>query len=328
MSGGPPDRLTAVALRAVDADPAPHPLRRLELLLPDGSRRGYGVGRRAAGRARGARLGVPAPARALAAPRARRGIPGREWQTPDLVGLLELFADNYAPIAGEGALGALARLRGLVPRPRLPHGLHASRQDVQAHYDLSNEFFELWLDPSLTYSCAVFETPDQSLEDAQQHKYGCSATGSRSAPSTICSRSARGWGGMAIHAARERGCRVTTTTISRAQHELASQRVVEAGLSDRVRGARARLPQLTGRYDRIVSIEMLEAIGHDQLPTTSARSTGCSRRAASSRCIGFLGIPLSFIAYHWTPADELGELERLDYVASLQVPEAERRVVV
>ena len=92
---------------------------------------------------------------------------------------------------------------------------------MQAHYDLSNEFFELWLDPSLTYSCAIFEEPDQTLADAQQHKYHqlCDRLDLR--PEHHLLEIGSGWGGMAIHAARERGCRVTTTTISNAQHELA-----------------------------------------------------------------------------------------------------------
>ena len=118
------------------------------------------------------------------------GFQAGEWRTPDLVGLLELLADNYTPIAGEGPLAALSRLRGLVPRPRLRHGLRASEQDVQAHYDLSNEFFALWLDPSLTYSCAVFEEPDSRSRRRSSTSTACCATASGSRPTTTCSRSA------------------------------------------------------------------------------------------------------------------------------------------
>ena len=264
---GPPDRVEALALRAVDAILRRIRSGRLELLLPDGSRRVYGP-----------RSGRPATLEVLDWQFLRRlarsprlalgeGYQAHEWQSPDLVGLLELFADNYAPIAGEGALGALARVRGLIPRPRLPHGLHASRQDVAAHYDLSNAFFELWLDPSLTYSCAVFESPEQSLADAQQRKYRLLCDRLALGPEHHLLEIGTGWGGMAIHAARERGCRVTTVTISRAQYELAVDRVAEAGLSDRIEVLERDYRTLTGQYDRIVSIEMLEAIGHDQLPT-------------------------------------------------------------
>jgi cyclopropane-fatty-acyl-phospholipid synthase len=266
-SAGPPDRVAALALRGVDAILRRIRSGRLELVLPDGSRRSYGH-----------ELDAPAWLEVLDWAFLRRfarsprlalgeGFQAHEWETPDLVGLLELFADNYAPIAGEGALGALARVRGLIPRPRLPHGLHASRQDVQAHYDLSNAFFELWLDPSMTYSCAVFESPEQSLEDAQQRKYRLLCDRLALGPEHHLLEVGTGWGGMAIHAARERGCRVTTTTISKAQHELASRRVIEAGIEDRVEVLERDYRTLTGRYDRIVSIEMLEAIGHDQLPT-------------------------------------------------------------
>jgi cyclopropane-fatty-acyl-phospholipid synthase len=267
MTSGPPDRVTAVALRAADLV-----LRRirsggLELVLPDGSRRAYGPmgGRRAELEV----LEWGFLRRLARSPRVAlgEGFQAGEWQTADLVGLLELLADNYTPIAGEGPLAAFSRLRGLVPRPRLRHGLRASEQHVQAHYDLSNDFFALWLDPSLTYSCAVFEEPDQSLEDAQQHKYRllCDRLGLTAEHHLL--EIGTGWGGMALHAARERGCRVTTTTISDAQHELASRRIAEAGLSDRVELLRLDYRKLAGRYDRIVSIEMLEAIGHDQLPT-------------------------------------------------------------
>ena len=267
MTPDRPDPVAALALRAADAILRRIRSGRLVLVLPDGSSRSYGLEGEAP-----ARLEVLDWAflrRLAGAPRLAlgEGFQAREWQTPDLVGLLELFADNYAPIAGEGALGALAKMRGLVPRPRLPRGLHASRQDVEAHYDLSNAFFELWLDPSMTYSCAVFETPEQSLADAQQDKYRLLCDRLALGPEHHLLEIGTGWGGMAIHAARERGCRVTTTTISPAQHELASRRVVEAGVSDRVEVLERDYRTLGGRYDRIVSIEMLEAIGHDQLPT-------------------------------------------------------------
>ncbi|MEO9177226.1 MAG: cyclopropane-fatty-acyl-phospholipid synthase family protein [Gaiellales bacterium] len=262
-----PGQLTALTLRAVDAVLQKIRFGQLELRLPDGSRRSYGQEGGAT-----AELEVLDWAflrRLVRAPRIAlgEGFQAREWQSPDLVGLLELLADNFTPIAGEGLLGSLSRLRGHVPRPRLPRGLHLSAKHVQAHYDLSNDFFELWLDPSLTYSCAVFEEPDQSLADAQGHKYHQLCDHLDLRPEHHLLEIGTGWGGMAIYAARERGCRVTTTTISNAQHELATQRVAEAGLADRVQVLKRDYRLLEGSYDRIASIEMLEAIGHDQLPT-------------------------------------------------------------
>jgi cyclopropane-fatty-acyl-phospholipid synthase len=265
---GPPDRVTAIALRAADAVLQRIRTGRLELALPDGTTRTYGPSDHPC-RARMEVVDWAFLRRLARSPRVAlgEGFQAGEWHSPDLVCLLETFASNYTPIAGEGPLAVLGRLRGYVPRPRRPRGLRASAADVQAHYDLSNEFFELWLDPSLTYSCAVFESPEQSLDDAQQHKYSllCDRLGLTSDHHLL--EIGTGWGGMAIHAARERGCRVTTTTISDAQHALALRRVADAGLADRVQVLKRDYRELTGRFDRIVSIEMLEAIGHEQLPT-------------------------------------------------------------
>jgi cyclopropane-fatty-acyl-phospholipid synthase len=262
-----PDTVGALALRTLDALLRRIRVGRLELVLPDGSRRSYG---RAGGLT--GELEVLDWAflhRLVRAPRIAlgEGFQEREWRSPDLVALLEVLADNYAEITGAGLLGAWTEVRGRIPRPRLPRGLQLSARHVRAHYDLSNEFFALWLDPSLTYSCAIFDDPAQSLADAQQHKYHrlCELLDLR--PEHHLLEVGTGWGGMAIHAARERGCRVTTTTISNAQHELASRRVAEAGLADRVDVLKVDYRLLEGTFDRIVSIEMLEAIGHDQLPT-------------------------------------------------------------
>jgi cyclopropane-fatty-acyl-phospholipid synthase len=260
-------QLTSLTLAAADLVLRRIRFGQLELHLPDGSRRSYGVpgGRAAVLEVREwafLRRLVRTPRVALG-----EGFQAGEWQSPDLVGLLELLADNYTPIAGEGPLAMMGRLRGLIPRPRLPRGERLAARDVQAHYDLSNEFFELWLDPSLTYSCAIFESPGQSLADAQQHKYRQLCDRLALGPEHHLLEIGTGWGGMAIHAARERGCRVTTTTISAAQHELATSRVAEAGLADRIEVLQRDYRTLTGQYDRIVSIEMLEAIGHEQLPT-------------------------------------------------------------
>ena len=243
MIGGPPDRVTAVALLAADAVLRRIRSGRLELVLPDGSRRSYGA---TGGRQAELEVLDWAFLRRLArSPRVAlgEGFQAGEWQTPDLVGLLELLADNYNPIAGEGPLAALSRLRGLVPRPRLRHGLRSSQQDVQAHYDLSNEFFALWLDPSLTYSCAVFEEPDQSLEEAQQHKYRLLCDRLELGSHHHLLEIGSGWGGMALHAARTRGCRVTTDhDLDRAARARVAAR--RRGRSRRPRGgARARLPQ-------------------------------------------------------------------------------------
>ena len=195
------------------------------------------------------------------------GYMAGEWRTSDLVGLFELIARNAEHVFDGSVLGPLARAARALPRlPRLP-SLRRSERDVQAHYDLGNEFFELFLDDSLTYSAGIFDRPGMSLADAQQAKFARLCNHLRLGPEHHLLEIGSGWGAMAIHAARERGCRVTTVTISRAQHALATRRVHEAGLAERVEVRYLDYRLVQGRFDRVVSIEMIEAIGHRQFPT-------------------------------------------------------------
>jgi cyclopropane-fatty-acyl-phospholipid synthase len=188
------------------------------------------------------------------------------WSSDDLVGVVRVLARNAR------AFGALERRAGLArPALRLLHWLRdnhrrGSRRNVAAHYDLGNEFFATFLDPTLTYSSAIFEHPGATLEEAQRAKYEriCRKLGLTERHHVL--EIGTGWGGFAIHAAKTRGCRVTTTTISRAQLALAKERVAAAGLSDRVVLLDADYRDLTGTYDRLVSIEMIEAVGHRHLP--------------------------------------------------------------
>ena len=195
------------------------------------------------------------------------GYQAGEWTASDLPGLFRLFIRNEGPVLREGTLGALNRLVALRPTIELPRGLRRSEQDIHAHYDLGNEFFALWLDESLTYSSAFYADPASSLADAQQAKYRRLAEATRVGPDDHVLEIGSGWGGNAIHLARERGCRVTTITISREQHDEASRRVAEAGLSDRVDVRYQDYRTLEGSFSRVVSIEMIEAIGHRQFPT-------------------------------------------------------------
>ena len=141
--------------------------------------------------------------------------------------------------------------------------LEGSRRNIAAHYDLGNEFFELFLDPTLTYSSAIFDRPDVSLEQASIAKYDRLCRKLDLGPDDHLLEIGTGWGGMAIHAARTYGCRVTTTTISQEQYDLAKQRVAAAGLADRVEILFEDYRNLRGRYDKLVSIEMIEAVGSD-----------------------------------------------------------------
>ncbi len=190
------------------------------------------------------------------------------WDCDDLVALVRLLVRNRDLLDGMETGGA--RLGGLAMK--LLHALHrntraGSRRNIAAHYDLGNELFRLFLDDNLMYSSAIFATPDESLESASARKLDRICRKLDLRPSDHVIEIGTGWGGFALHAARHYGCRVTTTTISKEQHALASERIAAAGLSDRVTLLLQDYRDLTGRYDKLVSIEMIEAIGHQYLDT-------------------------------------------------------------
>ncbi len=137
-----------------------------------------------------------------------------------------------------------------------------SRKNIEAHYDLGNDFFKLFLDDTLTYSCGIFESEQTDLREASVAKYDrlCQKIDLR--PEDHVLEIGTGWGGFAIHAVRNYGCRVTTTTISPQQHALAAERIHEAGLDDRITLLLEDYRDLEGQYDKLVSIEMIEAVGH------------------------------------------------------------------
>jgi cyclopropane-fatty-acyl-phospholipid synthase len=184
------------------------------------------------------------------------------WETDDLVALIRIAARELRDLEGLcGAVarprGALHRLRRLVPENTRP----AARANISAHYDLGNDLFAAFLDERMMYSCAYFPSASATLEEAQLAKLKRICSRLRLGPDTHLLEIGTGWGGLAVHAAREHGCRVTTTTISRRQHETAARRVREAGLEDRVTVLLEDYRDLRGRYDRLVSVEMIEAVG-------------------------------------------------------------------
>ncbi|HEX4732537.1 MAG TPA: cyclopropane-fatty-acyl-phospholipid synthase family protein [Solirubrobacterales bacterium] len=191
------------------------------------------------------------------------------WETDDLVALIQIAARGLsrqhhglsAAIARSRA--AFHRVRGLVPE----NTRGGARANISAHYDLGNDLFRSFLDPTMMYSCAYFPSEDASLEEAQLTKLDRICERLQLGPDTHLLEIGTGWGGMAIHAARTTGCQVTTTTISRAQHELATKRVREAGLEDRITILLEDYRDLTGTYDRLVSIEMIEAVGWQYFDT-------------------------------------------------------------
>ena len=189
-----------------------------------------------------------------------------DWETDDLTAVVRLLARNQAALQNlNGGLARWAR-----PSLALFHALRrntrsGSRKNIAAHYDLGNDFFELFLDPTLTYSAGVFETPDTSMEVASAAKYDRICRKLALCPDDHVLEIGTGWGGFALHAAGRYGCRVTTTTISQRQHELATRRIEAAGLGRLVTVLRSDYRDLRGRYDKLVSIEMIEAVGHQHL---------------------------------------------------------------
>jgi len=189
-----------------------------------------------------------------------------DWDSDDLVALIELAAHNEAglgrAIEGRSWAQALNRAYHLLRR----NTRSGARRNIAAHYDLGNDFYRLWLDPSMTYSAALFAGPGETLEDAQARKYARMAEMADLRPEHEVLEIGCGWGGFCLWAAREIGCRVTAVTISQAQYDFARARIAAAGLGDRVELRLQDYRDLRGRYDRIVSIEMLEAVGERYWP--------------------------------------------------------------
>jgi len=239
---------------------------RLDLTLSDGSRH------RIDGKSPG-----PAAAMAVLDPRLARRLVVKgpmgfaeaymagEFDTPDLEALLRLAALNQGQIqealAGRWYGRVLGKLRHAMNR----NTRAGSRRNIRAHYDLGNEFYRLWLDPSMTYSSAVFGQ-GHDLADAQANKYRliCDVAGVREGASVL--EIGCGWGGFASYAARERGARVTALTISEAQFAVASRRMQAEGLNERVAIVRQDYRDYRGKHDALASIEMFEAVGEAYWP--------------------------------------------------------------
>ncbi len=191
-----------------------------------------------------------------------KGYVDGHWETDDLVSLMRIAAREVARLDSVRAFQAyprawMHRARKLVP----VNTRTGARENISAHYDLGNDLFSSFLDDSMMYSCAIFPSPDATLEEAQRNRLGRICRQLRLGPENHLLEIGTGWGGLAIHAAREHGCRVTTTTISVEQRELALRRIADAGLADRITVLLEDYRDLTGSFDRLVSIEMIEAVG-------------------------------------------------------------------
>ena len=190
------------------------------------------------------------------------------WECSNLTDLIRLFVVNQDVL--DNMETGLARLT--IPIQKALHWLNrntqtGSRKNIAAHYDLGNDLFELMLDESMMYSCAIFAKPHMSLYQAQLHRLETICQKLALRPSDHLLEIGTGWGGLAIYAAQHYGCRVTTTTISQEQYTLACQRIEQANLSDKITVLLEDYRDLTGQYDKLVSIEMIEAVGHHYYDT-------------------------------------------------------------
>ncbi|HEY5622690.1 MAG TPA: cyclopropane-fatty-acyl-phospholipid synthase family protein [Gammaproteobacteria bacterium] len=190
------------------------------------------------------------------------------WTTDDLTAVMRVLLRNRRLLNSmETGFARLAE-----PAHRLFHRWNrnsktGSRRNIAAHYDLGNDFFSLWLDDSLMYSSAMFPDPEMTLEEASQAKLRLVCDKLELTPSDHLLEIGTGWGGLAIFAARNYGCRVTTTTISKEQFDFATQRVCDEGLDDRITVLMEDYRDLEGCFSKLVSVEMLEAIGHEWVDT-------------------------------------------------------------
>jgi len=187
----------------------------------------------------------------------------RDWDCDDLTALIRiLLRDSATGDRAEGRLAPLWRAGARWLHRLRPNSRTGSRRNIAAHYDLGNEFFQLMLDDTLAYSSGIFVSPQADLREASIEKMDRICRKLDLRPDDDVLEIGTGWGGWAMHAAANYGCRVTTTTISRRQYDLARSRIEEAGLTDRITLLLEDYRDVRGKFDKLVSVEMIEAVGH------------------------------------------------------------------
>ncbi|WHS62844.1 cyclopropane-fatty-acyl-phospholipid synthase family protein [Pseudomonas sp. G2-4] len=252
------------------------------------------------------------------------------WRSHDLTAVTRLFVANLEVLdAMDSGLARFSRplLRGLHWLNR--NNRRGSRRNIMAHYDLGNALFERLLDPTMMYSAAMFENPEQSLEEAQLNKLERICRKLDLRPGDHLLEIGTGWGSLAIHAAGHYGCKVTTTTLSDEQYAHTCRRVEALGLQQRISVLRQDYRDLQGRYDKLVSIEMIEAVGHRYLPQYFRR---CAALLKDDGLMLLQSITIrdqrydqarrsvDFIQRHVFPGGALPSLSRLLTIASTQTP--------
>lgn len=189
-----------------------------------------------------------------------------KWESPELTRVIEFFVANQDSLdAIEQKFGFLTRIGYFLKKLRRRNNVRQARENILAHYDLGNHLYREFLDPHMQYSSAIYPQASAGLEAAQQHKLDVICQRLQIRPGNHVIEIGTGWGGLAIYLASHYDCHVTTTTISDAQHQYAREQIDNAGLQDKITLLKQDYRDLSGQYDRLVSIEMIEAVGHEYL---------------------------------------------------------------
>ena len=193
------------------------------------------------------------------------------WDTSNLADVLYIFARNADHVQDAFHATAVIDFLNNIRHAFNKNTRSGSRRNIMAHYDLGNRFYEQWLDPSMTYSSARFSSPDADLKTAQETKYRMLAQSINLKPDETVLEIGSGWGGFAVHAAKEHGAKVTGLTLSPSQLDYAQKRAFEAGLSERIEFRLQDYRDVDGRFDKVASIEMFEAVGREYWPAYFAK---------------------------------------------------------
>ena len=201
------------------------------------------------------------------------------WSSDNVVKLFQIILRNREILLSleKGFAKLIKPINRMIHRSR-QNTLQGSKKNIVAHYDLSNEFYKLWLDPTMTYSCAFFNDESATLEDASIEKLDRICRKLNLSGNDSILEIGTGWGSFSIHAAKKYGCKVTTTTISDAQYEYARSRIKEEGLESKITLINKDYRELDGEYDKIVSIEMIEAVGYEYIPEFFSKLSSLLKR--------------------------------------------------
>ena len=207
------------------------------------------------------------------------------WECDDIVALIRILIRNQNVMNKfDSGIASLAKPINRSIHKRRKNTLSGSKKNILAHYDLSNEFYQLWLDDTMTYSCGIFENKDSTMKEASIKKLDSLINKLNVKPGDTILEIGTGWGSFACHAAKEYGCKVITTTISDSQYDYAKEKISLKNLEGQVTLLKEDYRNLTGSYDKIVSIEMIEAVGHENIPTYFKKVSELLTNGSSSHC--------------------------------------------